>query len=143
MNTSGNVSLTISQDIVTPIVEAKVKEAVLAALGGQDKVVETVINTVLKQKVNFEGRLSQYSSDNKYSWMDVTISNTIKDMVREQVKELLQESGETIKKYLKKQLKSEAGSNLLAQAMIDGFAKSFESAWSSKVTVDFVKDFKD
>jgi hypothetical protein len=138
-----DVNLTISQDIVKPIVEAKIKEAIILALGGGEKVVEGVINTVLHQKVNSEGRLSQYSSDNKHSWMDVVITETIKNMVKEQVKELLQESSVEIGKALKKKLKSEAGSNMLAAAMIDGFNKSFETKWSSNVDIKFSKNLND
>ena len=135
----GNVSLTISKDIVQPIVESKVKEAILAALGGSEKVVELAINTVLHQKVDSEGKVSKYSSENKHSWMDIVITKTIQDVAREQVKEILAESSLEIMKALKKQLKSDAGSSLIAAAMLDGFNKSFESKWESKVKVTFEK----
>ena len=36
---SKNVSLTISNEIVTPIVKAKIEEAILSAMGGKDELI--------------------------------------------------------------------------------------------------------
>ena len=86
------VQLTISKEVVTPIVEAKVKEAVLAAMGGADEIVKNVLNGILTQKVGSDGRVSSYSTDNKYSWLDIVLTKQIKESAEQAIRECLAEN---------------------------------------------------
>lgn len=136
----GDVQLTISKDIVQPIVDAKVKEAVLAAMGGSEKIVEVVIDRILQQKVDKDGKVSSYSSDNKFTWMDIVITNTIQEEVRKHIKEMIIEASDGIKEALQSKLKTKAGTNQFAQALLDGFTNTFESNWRSTLQIQFNKE---
>lgn len=104
-----NVSLTISKEIVTPIVKAKIEEAIIAAMGGSDNLIAKAVDQILNQKVNAEGRVDSYQSSNKHTWLEVNVTNIIKDSVKESMKEMLEVRKEDIKKEMMKQLSSKKG----------------------------------
>lgn len=136
----GNVSLTISKEIVTPIVQAKVNEAIIAAMGGKDEIIEKVVSLILNQKVGYDGKVSTYSSDNKYSWLDMTVTKQIQEAVKVELKTVVSESTEQIKQALIKQLKSNKGANKVAEAIVSGLSQTFASEYRSSVSISFGKD---
>jgi len=91
-----DVNLTISKEVVTPIVEAKIKEAILLALGGGDVLIDKVVNNILTQKVAANGTVSNYSSDNKYSWMEIAVTNSINNAARLAIQEVIAKSSEYV-----------------------------------------------
>lgn len=131
------VQLTISKEIVTPIVEAKVKEAILAALGGSENVVKNVIEQIITKKVSASGNVSSYSHDNKHTWLDVVITQQIQKVAEEAIKEELSKSALIIKDALIKSLQTKKGASVVANALLDSMNGSFQKAWTSSVKIDF------
>lgn len=119
-----NVSLTISKEIVQPIVKAKIQEALINALGGGDKLLEMVTESIFNSKVNHEGKISSYSSENKYNWLDVTVTGQVQIAVKEVVKEMLETRQAEIKAAITKQLCSKKGIEAFAQALLNGTAEA-------------------
>ncbi len=131
----GNVSLTISKEIVTPIVEAKVKEAILAALGGSDAVIRQVVDQIINQKVDTNGKISSYSSENKFSWIDVAVKDQIKRVAEEEIRTVIAESSSAIKDEIIKSLQSKKGASQVANVMLAALSKTLSSSYSSKIDV--------
>lgn len=131
-----NVSLTISKEIVQPIVKAKIEEAILQAMGGGETLIKTVIESIFNRKVNSEGNVSTYSGDNKYNWLEVVVTNQIKIAVQDSVKDLLANRQNEIKAAITKQLSSKKGIEAFAQALIEGTGKISER-YQSSVEVKF------
>lgn len=125
---NNNVSLTISKEIVTPIVKAKIEEAILAAMGGQENLIAVAVNQVLNQKVTAEGGISSYSSDNKFTWLEANVTKVIRESVKESMIELMSTRKEDIKKEMMKQLSSKKG--------LEGFVTSILLA-QSKLTESY------
>jgi hypothetical protein len=136
---NGNVSLTISKEIVTPIVQAKIQEAILAAMGGKEEILKKVVHEVLNKKVGYDGKESNYSSDNKYSWLDAVVTAQIKEAVQVELKNVISESTVEIRKALISQLKSNKGASKVADAILSGLAQTFTSEYRSSVIVQFGK----
>lgn len=132
---NNSVSLQISKDIVNPIVEAKIKEAVTEALGGKQAIIEKVVGEVLKQKVNYEGRVSSYSSDNKYSWLDAVFNEQVMKAVNEELKSVISQQSNAIKDELIRQLKTNKGANQVASALLAGFEDTLKGAWRSTIKI--------
>ncbi len=132
-----DVSLTISKDLVAPIVEAKIKEAILAALGGGEEVIAKVLDQIMLKKVNENGVVSSYSSDNKYNWIDIVLTKQVKEIAEVAIKEEIAKSAEQIKNSLAAKLKSKQGSDMVAKALLDGLNGTFKNSWSSKMSFDF------
>ena len=130
-----DISLTINKEVVNPIVEAKIKSAVLEALGGSDVLIEKVVEQILNTKVNEKGNISSYSNDNKHKWIDIVLTKQINEIAKEAIKEAIQESGTQIKDVLVKHLQSKRGSSLVAKAMVDGLTQTFKNSWTSKIDI--------
>lgn len=94
------VSLTVDKEIIAPIVEKHLKLAILEAFGGQDEIIGKIIKEILHKKVDEKGQVSSYSSDNKYSWIDITLRNTIEKAVRTELDTVMSQSTQKIKTAL-------------------------------------------
>jgi hypothetical protein len=118
MNES-NVALTISKDIVEPIVKAKIEEAIIAAMGGGDTIIEKVIQKVFDQKVDENGKPSSYSSDKDRTWITWVVKEQIETATREAIKKMLEEKREIIKNQIIKLLSSKKGIENFASSLLD------------------------
>lgn len=136
-----NVSLTISKDIVQPIVNAKINEAILLAMGGSEFLIAKVVEQVFTQKVNQDGHISTYNSDNKYNWIDAVVTKTIKEATTIAINEIISTKQDLIKNEIIKQMSSKKGIEGFATQLLSGVSKITESYYS-KVIVEF-KDKND
>lgn len=138
-----DVQLTIGKEIVNPIVEAKIKEAILSALGGGEQLIAKVVDQILKQKVNEKGSVSSYSHDNKFTWLDVVLTNQINEIARDAIKEEISKNSQVIKEALVKNLQSKKGANLVANALLDAMNGSFTQSWRSSIKIELNKNKED
>ena len=126
MESTNMLSLQLNKDLVAPIIEAKVKDAILQSLGGSDKIVEKIIDQVFNQRVTQDGRVYQCGSDNKFSWFDVVITNKVKDIVQQEMVEILKDQTAQIKKALEDQIKTKKGSSMIASALMSCLEGDFK-----------------
>lgn len=134
------MSLNLSADMIKPIVEKTIQANVLSALNGLEGVVADMVNAVLTTKVDSSGKISNYSGDNRYSWIEINLNKRIKELVEEEVKKQIDESAEAIREAVRKQITSKAGSNAVAKAVVDGLIGSFEKSWNSRIEISFAKN---
>lgn len=134
------MSLNLSADMIKPIIEKTIQANVLSALNGWEGVVVDMVNTVLTAKVNKDGKISSYSGDNRYTWIEINLNRRIKELVENEVKKQIEESAEAIREAVRKQITSKAGSNAVAKAVVDGLIGSFENNWNSTINISFAKN---
>ena len=130
------VNLGINKELITPIVEKEIKAAIVAALGGADSVIEKVINQIMYQKVNHEGKVSSYSGDNKYTFIEIVLTNQIKDAIAEELKRQIGEKAEPLKKAITKNLRNDKVADKLADALLSAFAQTVDSNWRSSINIE-------
>lgn len=135
---SSLVNLSIPKDVTTPIVAAKIQEAVLAALGGADKIVSGVINQICNTKVSDSGSVSSYSSDNKHTWLDFHVTKIIQEEVKKELISQLTTSAAEIRQELIRQLKTKKGASLVADALLSSLNGTFTSSYRSNIKVEFI-----
>ena len=129
------MSLSISKEMLTPVIEQQVKAMMTTILGGQEQIVDTIIKRILETKVDSNGRPNSYSSDGKtyFEWL-------LKDEITKAVKELIAEEMKSkvsnIKKAIKKQIQSETGATVIADALLNGLNKTCESSWRSTFRIE-------
>ena len=128
------MSLSISKEMLTPVIEQQVKAMMATILGGQEKIVDNVIKNILETKVDSDGRPTSYSSGRSYfEWL-------LKDEITKAVKELIAEEMKSkvsnIKKAVKKQIQSESGATVIADALLNGLNKTCESSWRSTFKIE-------
>ena len=130
------MSLSISKEMLTPVIEQQVKAMMATILGGQEQIVDKVIKNILETKVDSDGRPTSYSSGKTYfEWL-------LKDEITKAVKELIAEEMKSkvsnIKKAIKKQIQSETGATVIADELSQVLLRPFKSA--SAITVAPVSD---
>lgn len=131
------VNLTIPKEVTQPIVAAKIQEAVLAALGGSDKIIAGVIHQICTTKVGKDGKVSGYSSDNTNNWLDFHVTDIIQKEIRQALLDQIKVSAEQIKEELIKQLMTKKGASKIAEALLASLDGTFKNTWTSKFEVKF------
>lgn len=137
---SSLVNLSIPQEVTQPIVAAKIQEAVLAALGGSEKIIAGVIHQICNTKVNSDGQTPRYDSDAKYTWLDYHVTKVIEGEIKKELQEQIRVNAEGIKNELIKQLQTKKGASKIAEALLSSLNGTFASGWRSNITVNFSAD---
>jgi len=130
-----NVEIKISQDLIKPILEQKIKSALVDSFDAVPKLTESIIDYYLNQTCNSSGVVSNYSSDNKFRRIDVLMRTLIEDAMKEQMKIYLEEHKETLALAISNHLKTKKGSAQIIQAIQDGMVKSMVANWRYNLQV--------
>lgn len=99
-----NVSINMPQDLVKPIIEAKVATAISEALGGSDAIVERMVALALSKKVDSNGKVSEYSSYNTYNFIEAVCANTIQQAAKKAIEAFVASQATKIEAEISKQL---------------------------------------
>lgn len=89
-------TIKIPNDVIQPIIEAKVAAAVTEALGGYERLIETAVGQVLNQKVGTDGQPSTYS--NAIPWFKWTMNDCIKRAARAAIEDYFKTHEDVIKR---------------------------------------------
>ena len=127
------VNLSISDELVQPIIEAKIQSAICAALSGQQEIVSKVIEKILTMKVNKEGQRDTYGYRDSKTFIQWLCENAIHDAAKEAVKAWVSQSNEKLKKELEKILQRRTRS--IAESVISSMITGIERDWNLKVEV--------
>lgn len=136
---SSLVNISIPKEVTQPIVAAKIQEAVLAALGGADKIVEAVIHKICNTKVDDKGQVSSYLSDNKNNWIDHHVTKIIEGSIHEELKRQLDAGTLPFKDAIIKVLQSKQGASKFAEAILASLTGTFkgENNLLPKIEINF------
>lgn len=135
------VTLNISEKMLNPVIEEQVKLMMAEMLGGKDEIVNKVITTILKTKVDENGKPSSYSSSKTFiEWL---LLDEVKKLVRELIEEELRSRTGEIKAAIKKKLQSEKGGSIVADALLNGLNDTFKYGWRSNIQVSFEPPSRD
>lgn len=101
------VTLNISEKMLNPVIEEQVKLMMAEMLGGKDEIVNKVITTILKTKVDENGKPSSYGSSKTFiEWL---LLDEVKKLVRELIEEELRSRTGEIKAAIKKKTADREG----------------------------------
>ena len=135
------MSLSISKEMLTPVIEQQVKAMMTTILGGQEQIVDTIIKRILETKVDSNGRPTSYSDGKTYfEWL---LKDEITKVVKELIAEEMKSKVSNIKKAIKKQIQSETGATVIADALLNGLNKTCESSWRSTFRIELSQTEED
>jgi len=127
---SKDVSLTISHEIVKPIVEAKIKEAMVKCFSDNPEgLIGEIIDGFLTQKVDRKGERSSYSSENKYYYVDILLQNMVNASLKDAVKSWVSENQEKIKQAVYEKLGSASVLKKMSGEIVSGLIKATANEW--------------
>lgn len=124
----------ISEGLIRPIIEAKIKAAVVEAMGGHEKMVADMMVAYMSQKVDSEGKEGRgYSSDKPR--LDHLMHKMVEDALKKALTEYLQGKTDLLTKEFEKFFASKKGTSQIIMAMQEGFCKALADRW--RTTINF------
>lgn len=125
----------LSKELIEPIVRAQLQAAITSALGKRDDLVASVVHTTMNMRVDENGKPSSYSyAKPLITWVCET---AIKEAAQEALKEWMAENKAKLKQQLITEFSKPKAKQSLAEEMVLGMAKAFESRYTMGVTVNF------
>ncbi len=131
-----NPTLTIPQDVINPIIEAKINEAVIAAMGGSQEILTAAITSILNTKVDDAGKASGYRSD--IPWITWAVGQSVRKAVSAAIEEAIGKHENLVRECLVKELKKRNSPMVrqLVRAMTDGIIGAANNSYRLTITVD-------
>jgi hypothetical protein len=114
-----DLNIQLNENLVKPIIEEKIKLAIIESFKGQYKLIENVIYTLMDTKVDSDGKRSSYSSDNRYSLLDILIRKELEKKAEELIKIITNECIPDLEKELRKILTTKKFADSLAGAVLN------------------------
>lgn len=133
------LNLSVSQEFIANTLKNAVNIALANALDQKDKCLQNIIESALSVKVDEKGKISAYSSDNRYSFVEYYVRNAIMEEAKEVLKEVVAERKNELHKMLKKQLSSAKFANNFMETFVGGMLGAFEDTYRSNINIAFEK----
>ena len=137
------VSITVDESVVRPIIEKRIQAAIVKELGETDSLIERMVALALSQKVNMDGNVGQYSSDNKYDFIEAICGKAVRKAAEEAMKEWASSNAEKVKQAVIKELAKPNRQRTMAKAFADAVEESVRCHWRMTCNVSFEPGAKD
>ena len=121
------MSLEINEDMVKPIIEKQIQSAILSNIGNPEELISRTVSLAFKQKVNNSGNISNYSSDNRYDFLEVLTGNAIRDAAKEALKQWISENTQLVKAVVINEMSKPERQNSLVAAFANAVENSLNS----------------
>ena len=128
-----NLAFPIPNAVLEPYIKGAIATTIASALGDSAKLIEMVVERALADKVNNEGKRSEYSHENKYTIAEVVSRAAIQNIARETIAGLAEEMRPKIEAQIKERIRRQ--DSVIAKALVDGLIGSLKTSWSVKVEV--------
>lgn len=124
----------IPKEIITPIIQAHINDAVIKALDGPSNIVTTAILSVINMKVDSEGKPSHYSDGRP--WIDWCIGRAIRDAAQSAVQKVVGEHRTVIEEALILQLQKKNSPLVkqMVETMATGLTQAVVGKWNFHVS---------
>jgi len=127
-----DVNLSISKEVVEPIVREKIQAAVVTALDGDpNNIIEAVVRAALDEKVDSDGRKSNYRNDHTY--VEYLCHKAIREAAEVAVKSWMGDNAHLIREAVERDLSKRKGA--IARSFVTGLADAIKQSWCFSVNV--------
>nr|DAP68302.1 MAG TPA: hypothetical protein [Caudoviricetes sp.] len=133
------IDLNVDNNYLNEAVKSIVMTGIAETLD-KDKIVNGLVKAVLETKVDEEGRISSYSSDNRYTLLEVYVNNIIREIVKEEMKKLVEEKRTKMQEIIRRELNKRATLDKFVDAFISNNLDNLDSNWKTKISVEYEKD---
>lgn len=133
------IDLNVDNNYLNEAVKSIVMTGIAETLD-KDKIVNGLVKAVLETKVDKEGRISSYSSDNRYTLLEVYVNNIIREIVKEEMKKLVEEKRTKMQEIIRRELNKRATLDKFVDAFISNNLDNLDSNWKTKISIEYEKD---
>lgn len=133
------LDLKIDQEAITGVIKQMVNAGIVQALDEKNNIASSIVNQVLSMKVDDEGKVSSYSSYNKYTLLEYCVKQMIKDESLNVIKEVMEEKREDIRGMIKREMSKKATIDSFYKAFLSGVVDSIDSTYRTTINVSVNK----
>lgn len=142
----GNIvglDLNIDQDYLANAVQQTVLMGISESLNGKNQIVSQIVKMVLETKVDKTGKISSYSSDNRYTLLNYYVTKMVQEVAAEEMKKMVDEHREDITKAIRSELAKKVNYNKFVDAFINNVSSAVSDSWCPKIEIHFdqIKDY--
>lgn len=131
---SDPVSLTVPQSVIKEVVEERIRTAVVEAMEGSDGLVNKIVSMALNSRCAADGKISNYSSENKYTFLEATCLRVIRKATEKAVHEWAKKNEKLIQAALEKEMKGSAKG--IAKTVVATIQEAAKSQYRVTVNVE-------
>lgn len=134
-----DLDMKISGDLVREIIDAKIKTAIVSELGKERALISHAVDQLMSVKVNYAGKVTGSSYDDKYNLVEALTRVAIRDAVNAAIREWVAENATALKEQVAKELQRKAKG--MASAMVKGLGESLDGqSWRLSINCRFDGD---
>ena len=133
------IDLNIDDNYLNEAVKSIVMTGIAESLD-KDKIVNGLVKSVLETKVDERGKISSYSSDNRYTLLEVYVNNIIREIVKEEMKKLVEEKRPKMQEIIRRELNKRATLDKFVDAFISNNLDNLDNNWKTKISVEYEKN---
>lgn len=133
------MTLEISQDYIDNLAKNLVEESLIETLNGKDDIVKQIVSSILSVKVDENGKVSNYSNDNRYTYLQYLVNKMIKEEVIDVAKEVLNEKRAEIRETIKKEMSKKATIDNFYQAFYGSIIDNLDCKYNTKIEINIDK----
>lgn len=136
------LNLDIDDNYLAEAIKNTVMTGIVETLD-KDKIVSGLVNTVLETKVDKQGCISRYSSDNQYTLLEVYVNGMIRETIKEELKKLVEEKKPQMQEIIRKELNKKATLNKFVDAFITSNLNNLDNDWRTNIDIEYkkIKDY--
>lgn len=123
------VDIKIGDELIRPVIEAKIQAAIIEALSDEKGLIERVVTSALTEKVKTS---DSYSSE-RIPWIEKLCREIVQDSAKEAIRQWAESKKEAITAEFLRQLSTQRTSKAVVSSMIDGLVRASENHWRFKV----------
>lgn len=129
-----DVEIKVNGDMIKGIVESKIQAAIMTELSkNPTQIIEAMVNTAINHKVDQSGRVSNYSYENKFSWVEAQFNQIVRKVAEESLLKWVEGQKSEIEKIMMKELSKQK--TPMVKSFIDSFVAQAKNQYGFKVEV--------
>ena len=131
------LNIEVSQDLIRPIIETKIRLAIHEALGRDpQQLVDAIVKQAMDCKVDEKGNVNSSSYCNKYNYLEAMVRIAIREEAKTALQEVIDEQRPAIREAVKRTIMGARGASKIATAVVAGIAESVQCKYSSTMRVE-------
>lgn len=130
---SDNMNFPIPNSVLEPYIKQAVSTSIVAALGDGTALVGKAIESALSQKVNYQGKISNYNSENIYNFVEVVAYEKICEVTKIAISEMAESMKENICHKVKELILQKYDE--IAHVLVNGMIDSLKVSWNMNVSL--------
>ena len=131
------VSLKVDEKMVSSVLEKQIQAAIVQQLGNQDDLIAQAVKVALSQKVDHDGKRSQYESSNRYDFLEILAGKSIRKAATDALNDWLEENNGKIRDAVLEELKTPSRQRSIAVAYADAIEHSLTCTWDMRCNIEF------